>query len=436
VSEHVALLIAEGATVGGILLFLFRLRRVIGLAPLYLVVGALQYLQIVFAALVRFEVAPGILISPAAVVLFPVTTVVVLLTYVERDADETRKLAYGIVISNLALYAVSGFVGLHLIAEGGSLPEGLPAGLFAQSWRTALVSTATLFVDVIGAVVAFELVSRYLSQSLFLRLWTSAIIVMALDSVLFTTAAFYGRDGFMAMLLAGFLAKCAGATFYAALIAGYVRWLDEPRTQTAGALTGSDAFQWLTYRQRYEEARSLMARDSLTGLYNRSFFDDHAQRQVAQAVRAKRQMSLVMIDVDRLKEVNDRHGHRVGDDLIRTVANTLKQCVRAADAACRYGGDEFVVVLSTASPESAAVFSNRVLQDLAAAAGDRQPLPAWAPASVSIGVATCPDDGATVEELVNCADARLYSAKAQGGTRAVVSELDAGKVMAPGRPSS
>ena len=393
-----------------------------GLAPLYLVVGALQYLQIVFAALVRFELTPGIVISPASAVLFPVTTVVVLLTYVERDADETRKLAYGIVISNLALYAVSGFVGLHLVAEGSQPPEGLPAGLFAQSWRTALVSTSVLFVDVIAAVVAFELVSRYLSRSLFLRLWTSAIIVMALDTVLFTAGAFYGRDGLGSMLISGFIAKAVGATFYSALIAGYAHWLDQPRPQSESEqLTGADVFQWLTYRQRYEEARSLMAHDSLTGLYNRSYFDDFVQRQVAQAVRAKRQMSLVMIDVDRLKAVNDRHGHRVGDDLIRFVAQALNQCVRASDAACRYGGDEFVVVLSVASPEQAAIFSGRLLELLAASEGDLQPLPPWAPASISIGVATCPDDGTTVEELVNRADARLYRAKALGGMQVVVS---------------
>lgn len=420
-SEHLALLVTEGAVVGALLLFLFRLRRVIGLAPLYLVVGSLQYLQIVFAALIRFEVYPGMVISPASVVLFPVTTFVVLLTYTEQDADETRKLAYGIVISNLALYAVSAFVGLHLAAEGGYAPTGLPAGLFAQSWRTALVSIIALFVDVIAAVVAFEWVSRYVSRALFLRLWASSTIVMALDTVLFTAGAFYGRDDFGAMLASGFAAKFAGATFYAALIAGYARWLDPPRAQAAAGLTGVDVFQWLTYRQRYEEARSLMARDSLTGLYNRSYFDDHVQRVVAQAVRTRGQMSLVMIDVDRLKEVNDRHGHRAGDDLIRLVAQTLKQCVRAADAACRYGGDEFVVVLSTAAPASAEVFSRRVLTDLAAATSGRAPAPPWAPASVSIGVATCPDDGTTVEELVNCADARLYEAKALGGGRVVVS---------------
>lgn len=422
--EHFALLVAEGTLVGGILLFLFRLRRIIGLAPLYLAVGSLQYLQIVFAAVVRFEVAPGVVISPAAAVLFPVTTFVVLLTYVERDADETRKLAYGIVIANLALYAVSAFVGFHLHVNGGSVAD-LPAGLFAQSWRTALVSTVTLFVDVIAAVVAFELVSRHM-RSLFLRLWISAVLVMAVDTVLFTTGAFYGRDNFVAMLVSGFAAKCAGATFYSALIAGYARWLDTPQPDAGGELTGVDVFQWLTYRQRYEEARTLMVHDSLTGLYNRSYFEEYAPKQVARAVREKRPMSLVMLDVDRLKEVNDHHGHRAGDALLRFVGQTLAQIVRAADAGCRYGGDEFVVVLSSASPEAAGIFGSRVLEALAAADRTRQPRPAWAPASVSIGVATCPDDGTTVEDLVNCADARLYRAKALGGGQVV---RDAGKAV-------
>lgn len=416
-SEHLALLLIEGVLVGAIFLFLFRLRRIIGLAPLYLFVGSLQYLQIVFAALVRFEVMPGMQISPASAVLFPVTTFVVLLTYVERDADETRKLAYGIVISNVALYAVSGFVGFHLIAQGGP-PAGLPAGLFAQSWRTAIVSTASIFTEVIVAVVAFELVSRYV-RSLFLRLWTSAVLVMAVDTVLFTTGAFYGRDGYVAMLISGFSAKLAGATFYSALIAGYVRWLDKPQAEASVELTGADVFQWLTYRQRYEEARTLMAHDALTGLYNRSYFEEYAPRQLARAVREKRPLSLVMIDVDRLKEVNDQHGHRAGDELLRFVGGTLAQCVRAADAGCRYGGDEFVVVLSTASSESAERFCGRVLDTLAAAGRSRQPLPAWAPASVSMGVATCPGDGTTVEELVTSADARLYRAKALGGSKVV-----------------
>jgi diguanylate cyclase (GGDEF)-like protein len=411
------LLAAEGVLVGAIFLLLFRLRRVIGLAPLYLVLGALQYLQIVFAAFVRFEIAPGMVVSPASAVLFPVTTFVVLLTYVERDADETRKLAYGIVISNLALYAVSGFVGFHLMADGGS-PAGLPAGLFAQGWRTAIVSTASIFVEVIAAVVVFELVSGYV-RSLFLRLWTSAVLVMAIDTMLFTIGAFYGRDGFVAMLVSGFVAKFAGATFYAALIAGYARWLDKPQSEAGAELSGADVFQWLTYRQRYEEARSLMAHDALTGLYNRSYFDEYAPKQVARALRESGPLSLVMIDVDRLKEVNDKHGHRAGDDLLRFVGETLAQCVRVADAGCRYGGDEFVVVLSMASPEEARVFSGRVLECLAAAGRERQPLPVWAPASVSMGIATCPGDGTTVEDLVNCADARLYRAKALGGSRVV-----------------
>jgi diguanylate cyclase (GGDEF)-like protein len=428
VSEHLALLATEGVLVGAIFLFLFRLRRVIGLAPLYLVVGSLQYLQIVFAALVRFEVAPGMVISPAAAVLFPVTTFVVLLTYVERDADETRKLAYGIVISNFALYAVSAFVGFHLLAAGGP-PAGLPSGLFAQSWRTAIVSTASIFVEVIVAVVAFELVSRYV-RPLFLRLWISAVLVMAVDTLLFTTGAFYGRSGFVSMLISGFVAKFAGATFYSALIAGYVRWLDKPQSEAGAELTGAGVFQWLTYRQRYEEARTLMVHDTLTGVYNRTYFEEYAPKQVAWAVRENRPMSLVMIDVDRLKEVNDQHGHRAGDELLRFVGQTLAKVVRAADAGCRYGGDEFVVVLSAAAPEAAEIFAGRLLEALAAAGRERQPAPVWAPASVSIGVATCPGDGTTVEALVNAADARLYRAKAQGGSTVVGMERQ-GRRMTP-----
>jgi diguanylate cyclase (GGDEF)-like protein len=80
-----------------------------------------------------------------------------------------------------------------------------------------------------------------------------------------------------------------------------------------------------------------------------------------------------------------------------------------------------VVVLSTASREAAAIFSNRVIDDLVTVTGKQQPLPPWAPARVSIGVATCPEDGMSLEELVNCADQRLYRAKALGGRQVVVS---------------
>jgi len=396
-------------------LSLFGLRRRLGLGPVYLVVGAFQYLQIVLATSVRIEVLPGLTIDPASVVLFPITTIVVLLTYIELDADETRKVAYGVVISNLAVYAVAAVAGWHLVLDGHRNPLDLPVTLFTQSLRLALASTGALFVDVVAALVVFEAVSRRLPGALFPRLWITAAVVMAIDSVLFAAGVFLGRPGFAAALLGGFLAKLAGATFYAAVVALYVRYVDADAPGAAGSRPSRDVFTWLTYRQRYEEARIQLTRDALTGLYNRGYFDEHAPRQVAHAERAGHAMSLVVIDVDGLKTANDRHGHQAGDDLLRFVGRQLTAMVRASDAACRYGGDEFVVVLTNADRAAARTFAERLLDHVAVRSRELAPPPPWAPASITAGIAVFPHDGTDLAGLLSRADGRLYEGKRRGG---------------------
>ena len=173
--------------------------------------------------------------------------------------------------------------------------------------------------------------------------------------------------------------------------------------------------QRLTYRQRYEEARRRLGRDALTGLYNRGYFDEHAPRQVAHAGRAGHPMSLVVVDVDHLKAANDRHGHQAGDRLLRFVAEQLMTMVRASDAACRYGGDEFVVVLSNADGVSARIFADRLIELVTTRSQTMAPAPPWAPASITVGIATYPADGLTVADLLARADERLYQGKRQGG---------------------
>ena len=218
------------------------MRRRIGLAPVYLVVGAFQYLQIVLATSVRIDVLPGVSIDPASVVLFPITTFVVLLTYIELDADETRKVAYGVVISNLAVYAVSAVAGWHLVVAGHRNPLDVPVGLLSQSLRLAVASTVALFVDVVSALVVFEAVSRRLRGSMFVRLWLTAAAVMAIDTVLFAGGLYAGRPGFVSLLVSGFAGKLIGATFYAACIALYLRFVDVPgprRSASGRAATSS-----------------------------------------------------------------------------------------------------------------------------------------------------------------------------------------------------
>ncbi len=418
-STHAWLLLAEATLTASIVLSLFGLRRRLGLGPVYLVVGAFQYLQIVLATSVRFEVLPGLPIDPASVVLFPITTFVVLLTYIELDADETRKVAYGVVISNLAVYAVAALAGWHLVLPGAGNPLDLPVTLFTQSLRLALASTAALFVDMVAALVIFEAISRRLGGSLFVRLWVTAAAVMALDSVLFATGVFLGRPGFLPTLVGGFVAKVTGATFYAAVVALYVRYVDEEAPGAAGDRLRGDVFTWLTYRQRYEQAQIQLTRDALTGLYNRGYFDEHAPRQVAHAERAAHAMSLVVVDVDGLKATNDRHGHQAGDELLRFVAKELATMVRASDAGCRYGGDEFVVVLTNADRAAARIFAERLRDHVTVHSLELNPRPAWAPATITAGIAVYPHDGADVAALLRRADERLYDGKRRGGGQVV-----------------
>ncbi len=410
-SAHLLLLLAEATLTACIVLSLFGLRRRLGLAPVYLVVGAFQYLQIVLATSVRLSPWPGVAIDPASVVLFPITTFVVLLTYIELDADETRKVAYGVVISNLAVYAVAALAGAHLMIDGHQNRLGLPVALFAQGLRQAVASTVALFVDVVAALILFEAISRRVRGALFLRLWLTAAAVMAIDSVLFYAGVVFGRPGFVGIMVSGFLAKLVGSTFYAACIAGYVRYIDRAAPGEAGDRSPQDVFAWLTYRQRYEAARIQLARDALTGLYNRGYFDEHAPRQVAHAGRAGHQMSLVVIDVDDLKQTNDQHGHQAGDDLLRFVAAQIAAMVRASDAACRYGGDEFVVVLTNADAGAARIFTDRLVALVTTRSEALRPPPPWAPAAVTAGVATYPADGQTVDALIACADRQLYTGK-------------------------
>ncbi len=418
---QIALLVGEAGLAGGLVLSLFWLRGRLGLAPLYLVVGAFQYLQFVLAAAVRVEVAPGLVVSPGTAVFFPLTIVVVLLTYIDKDAEETRKVAYGVVITNLVIFALGLVARQHLAVEGAGNPSWLP-GEFAQNGRLALASAAALFVDVVSTVVIFEQVTTWVRGSLFMRLWTCLMAIMALDTLLFTAGAFLGRPSFMDVLVSGFLGKAAGATFYAALVALYARLVEVPGHSPNQVRPRDDVFQWLTYRQRYEEARTLMTRDAQTGLFNRGYFDESAPKHIAHANRAGHQMSLVMVDIDRLKHTNDRHGHQAGDQLVALVAAQLQHMVRSSDAACRYGGDEFVVLLTTADATASLIFSERLLDLITTRSREMSPLPPWAPVTVTMGVATYPDDGTSLPELVLRADARLYAGKRQGGARVVAAD--------------
>jgi len=168
-------------------------------------------------------------------------------------------------------------------------------------------------------------------------------------------------------------------------------------------------------RRARDAAIRLSTIDPLTSLYNRTFFFAAVEREIARSARSGRGFCLLMMDLDELKLINDRHGHFFGDRVLRGVGEVIRAGGRKIDTAARYGGDEFVVLLPETDPTGAYVLAEKIRLGVAALRVDvagtlLQP-------SVSIGVVSYPDDGRTSDELMITADSSMYRSKREGKNR-------------------
>jgi len=161
-------------------------------------------------------------------------------------------------------------------------------------------------------------------------------------------------------------------------------------------------------------------KDGLTGLVNRRSLDDRLKAEFAHAVRRRRELSVLIIDVDHFKKVNDTHGHLAGDKVLRQIADLLVDLVRTEDFVARYGGEEFVIVTRDVPTEGAAELAERVRGSIEACAFRFERLTLGV--TVSVGVSSLTDliDKASVPRLLSAADAALYEAKAGGRNRVVI----------------
>ncbi len=176
-------------------------------------------------------------------------------------------------------------------------------------------------------------------------------------------------------------------------------------------------------RQANAELESMAVRDPLTGLFNHAFFQEGLARELSRSERYLHPLSLLFIDVDNFKKVNDTRGHRAGDEVLRRIASILKGQSRDADyqfrlrehdIAARYGGDEFVLLLPETPKNGAAVTAERLRLSV-----EDADLGRGADVTLSIGVAAYPDDGLNRDSLVEAADAALYAAKHSGRNRVI-----------------
>ncbi len=171
-----------------------------------------------------------------------------------------------------------------------------------------------------------------------------------------------------------------------------------------------------------DELRRLAERDSLTGVYHHAFLHGALAKETRRSVRYGRPSSLVMIDIDDFKGYNDTHGHLKGDRALRVLGEVLVQSTRDVDISARYGGDEFAVLAPETPKSKAVLMARRIAWAFAAKAKEGDGLEQAL--TLSLGVATCPEDGSTKDELIDTADRALYAAKEETGSHIVVARGD------------
>jgi len=170
-----------------------------------------------------------------------------------------------------------------------------------------------------------------------------------------------------------------------------------------------------------EALRSQSIRDPLTGLYNRRYLEEMLERETRRAVRAEHGLGVLMLDLDHFKKFNDTYGHDAGDTVLRETAKFLLKSVRAEDIVCRFGGEEFIVILPVADLKVTQARAERIRSRLRELQVLHQGQ-SLGMVTVSVGVADLPEHGTSPKALIEAADAALYRAKREGRDRVALAE--------------
>ena len=200
-----------------------------------------------------------------------------------------------------------------------------------------------------------------------------------------------------------------------------VRELSESGLMLASAFAEQIGLSISNLRLR-EALRNESIRDPLTGLFNRRYLEETLQREIRRSVRSEQSLGILMLDLDHFKKFNDTYGHDAGDTVLREAATFLTSSVRAEDVVCRFGGEEFVVILPVADLKATQARGEKIRSKLRELAVQHHGRPLGM-ITVSVGVAALPEHGTSPNSLLDAADAALYRAKREGRDRVVVAEL-------------
>jgi diguanylate cyclase (GGDEF)-like protein len=391
---------------------LFHARRRLGIGVFVCALGVMHFVETYLAA-VFFIRLPFGLISPGSTVMFAGKLAMILLLYIKEDAETVRQPIYGLLIGNCLMVVLVGILRLSPPPEmlSGHNPD---LKLLDQMGALMVWGTILLYLDAIGLILLYERLRGPIGNRILPRAMVALAVVLTFDQVFFFVGLHLLAATPTTALFGGWIAKMAAAAVYTALIAGYLRWFERAEPGATDVAV-SGVFDKLTYRRRYEELLESSSLDQLTGALNRGRFEAMGRSSVARALSTGQPLTLAIIDIDHFKQVNDRYGHVAGDDVLRKVAEALRQTVRGEDRIFRYGGEEFVVLCEGLNHQAALRQAERLRAAVPAALSGA----VANPPTVSIGLATVPEDGRDISEIIRHADRNLYRAKKDGRNRVV-----------------
>ncbi|RUX44524.1 GGDEF domain-containing protein [Mesorhizobium sp. M4A.F.Ca.ET.050.02.1.1] len=415
------LLLAEAVLYFGVMVTLFRFRARIGLGVFVCALGVMHFLE-TYLASVFYVALPFGMVSPGSAVLFSGKLGMLLLLYIKEDAATVRQPIYGLLLGNALMIGLVLILRLHAISP---LPDGKAPdiGFIDQMGWLMVWGTSLLFVDAILIILLYEKLGGYLRDQLFVRILVSVACVLSFDQAGFFTALHFVTGAPIAVFFGGWYAKMSAALAYSLILVAYLRWFEARQIAVPRGI--SDIFDTLTYRERYEALVKHVGRDGLTGLLHRGSFETDGQAAVAASQRTARPLSLLIVDVDHFKLINDRFGHAEGDKVLKSIAAVLTEVAGAEQKVFRIGGEEFAIL--TEQPHAVARLLGESIRHAvkASASTSRFEL------TVSVGVCTLGEASNCLADIFALADERLYKAKSAGRDR-VIGELGDDEAQDPG----
>lgn len=404
---NTALFVIEAIAYFVLMVSLLHFRQRLGLGVFLTALGVMHFMETYLAAVFYVSLPFGD-VSPGSSIFFSGKLMMILMLYLQEDAATVRQPIYGLFLGNLLTVAIAWVLQLHQPLE---LTPGHPPDVnFLKDMGWLMVwGTAILYLDSLGIILLYEKLGDFMRRRVVLRFMISGLVLLTFDQICFFSGLHYFLGVPMEAFWAGWKAKMLAVGLYSLMFAIYEYHIRRDGV-AASARSIGDLFGDLTFRERYNDLLERTGRDMLTGVYDRSRMELEAPLMVREALRQGQYATVLIIDADHFKDVNDGFGHLQGDEVLKAIATRLGTTLRSSDRIFRFGGEEFVAVCPGTNHEEALLLAERLRWTIVTSVKT----PDDTPVSVSIGVATADEDGTGFTTVLSAADGRLYEAKKSG----------------------